>query len=173
MRKVLCQDCPKRSEDAIYGTAVRIALSALFGRNRNVLSEDSSARVAHCAVGFSGRIALSALFGRNRNVLLEDSSVRVAHCAVASAGQINFGCASFLWAEPQRPLGGLLRSRCSLRCRFCRTDQLRLRLVSLGRTATSSWRTPPFALLTALSLLPDRSTSAAPRFSGQNRNLIM
>ena len=111
--------------------------------------------------------------GQNRNVLLEDSSVRVAHCAVASAGQINFGCASFLWAEPQRPLGGLLRSRCSLRCRFCRTDQLRLRLVSLGRTATSSWRTPPFALLTALSLLPDRSTSAAPRFSGQNRNVLL
>ena len=111
--------------------------------------------------------------GHNRNVLLEDSSVRVAHCAVASAGQINFGCASFLWAEPQRPLGGLLRSRCSLRCRFCRTDQLRLRLVSLGRTATSSWRTPPFALLTALSLLPDRSTSAAPRFSGQNRNVLL
>ena len=61
--------------------------------------------------------------GQNRNVLSEDSSARNTRCAVASAGQINFGCASFLWAEPQRPLRGLLRSQCSLRCRFLRTNR--------------------------------------------------
>ena len=61
--------------------------------------------------------------GQNRNVLSEDSSARNTRCAVASAGQINFGCASFLWAEPQRPLRGLLRSQYSLRCRFLRTNR--------------------------------------------------
>ena len=83
----------------------------------------SEARMQSTALPDRSTSAAPRFSGQNRNVLSEDSSARDAHCAVASAGQINFGCASFLWAEPQRPLRGLLRSRCSLRCRFLRTNR--------------------------------------------------